>query len=434
MVSLNKFSRLISQGRTIFDINRLREQLWLRPFVICLLSILGVLAAKLADGSGDNFIRYIPEIDADALETLLSIMASSMMVIATFSVTSMVSAYASASSTATPRSFKVIIADDASQNALSAFIGAFIFSIVALTALKNDFFATIGVFILFSLTIFVFSIVIITFVRWVDGIARLGRMGSTIGKVESATAKALTNRANAPALHGLCKSVASLEGRPIYANTVGYVQHIDMAALQKHAEKTHARITVVALPGTLVAPSRVLAYVQTEAQTELDTVDFIQSFQIGEERLFDNDPRFGLIVLSEIAGRALSPAVNDPGTAIVILGTVLRLFTDYSHMRKHCNEEPIYNRIAVPELSVDDMFDDIFTVIARDGAGLVEVATRLQKSLSILASSGDQEMRSAAIRHGKLALMRAKSSLVMEEDYKTVMEASGFHEKSVNLS
>ncbi len=44
-------------------------------------------------------------------------------------------------------------------------------------------------------------------------------------------------------------------------------------------------------------------------------------------RTFEDDPRFGLIVLSEIADKALSPGVNDPGTAIDVIGTLVRLFT-----------------------------------------------------------------------------------------------------------
>lgn len=38
--------------------------------------------------------------------------------------------------------------------------------------------------------------------------------------------------------------------------------------------------------------------------------------------------RFGLIALSEIACRALSPAVNDPGTAIAIIGRFVRLWAN----------------------------------------------------------------------------------------------------------
>ena len=135
----------------------------------------------------------VPKISKESLSGLLNTISASMLVIAIFAVASMVSAYATASSTATPRTFSLVVADDVSQNALSAFIGAFIFSIVALIALQNGFYNKAGRFSLFVLTIAVFTIVIFTFVRWVDTVARLGRLGTTIDKVEAATAK---NRPN----------------------------------------------------------------------------------------------------------------------------------------------------------------------------------------------------------------------------------------------
>lgn len=90
--------------RLSFLLDRLRERLWLKPLMICSLSVLAVFLAKIADSNAAIFAS-LPEVKAQSLDTLLSIMASSMLVIATFSVTSMVSAYASASSMATPRSF-----------------------------------------------------------------------------------------------------------------------------------------------------------------------------------------------------------------------------------------------------------------------------------------------------------------------------------------
>lgn len=55
------------------------------------------------------------------------------------------------------------VADDTSQNALSTFIGVFIFSVMALIALKNDFYDKAGVFALFVFTVFVFAMVILAF-------------------------------------------------------------------------------------------------------------------------------------------------------------------------------------------------------------------------------------------------------------------------------
>ena len=422
---------IISADRFRFLLNRFRDRLWVKPLAVCLLSIAAAFVAKLADDTA--LAQLVPVIAIESIETLLSIMAASMLVIATFSVASMVSAYASASSTATPRSFTLIVADDASQNALSTFVGAFIFSIVAITAVKNDYFETAGIFILFVLTVIVFGMVIFTFVRWVDRIARLGRMGSTIDKVEKATADAMRRRREAPTLCGIPVRRAA-RGQAVFAASVGYVQHINIVALQTWAEEAQLRVVVAALPGTFAAPDQPLAFIAgVSDQGEIDVECVVESFQIGAARLFDDDPRFGLVVLSEIAGRALSPAVNDPGTAIVIIGTLLRLFSLWNEPATTGDEQvPMYDRVEVPEIALPDMFDDAFTAIARDGAGVVEVSVRLQKALRSLASLGNVSMQNAAEYHGRLALKRARVALDMEEDFKAVQSAATLDKSTVS--
>lgn len=418
---------LFSRDRFRLFLNRLSERLWVKPLAVCLLSIIAVFSIKLTEST--QLDQMVPVIAAASIETLLSIMAASMLVIATFSVSSMVSAYASASTTATPRAFSVIIADDASQNALSTFVGAFIFSIVALTAVKNDYFGTAGLFMLFLLTASVFALVIFMFVRWVDRIARLGRLGSTIEKIEDAAADALKRRRDTPTLCGTPVDDTQPRGQAVYAATVGYVQHIDIVSLQAWAEEATVRVEIAALPGTFAAPGRTLAYVSDsdDDEAKIDYKAVIESFKIGPERLFDDDPRFGLVALSEIAGRALSPAINDPGTAIVIIGTLVRLFTQWSKASADTDKQtPEYDRIAVPEIDVREMFDDAFTSLARDGAAVVEVAVRLQKALHSLSVAGDSKMRDAAEYHGQLALKRARNALDISEDLNAVEEAAQF--------
>jgi uncharacterized membrane protein len=362
--------------------------------------------------------------------------SASMLVIATFAVASMVSAYASASSTATPRSFSLVISDDVSvisddvsQNALSTFIGAFIFSIVALIALKNGFYDRAGRFALFALTLMILAMVIITFVSWVDRIARLGRLRGTIDKVEAATAAALQRRRCEPTLRGVPAGWRQNRGQAIYSGSIGYVQRVDVTALQTYAEKSRVRITVAALPGTFSAPGRALAYVTADSGdlSDIDASQIAQAFVLGNDRQFDEDPRFGLIVLSEIASRALSPAVNDPGTAIVIIGTFVRLFALWSEpIEEGDTRISECDRVEVPKISLRDMFDDAFTAIARDGAGAIEVAGRLQKAFESLAAIGDAEMRNAAIHHSRLALARAENALEIPEDLEVVRKLAKF--------
>lgn len=210
--------------KLLIQYNRLREQLWFRPLLFCLFSVAGALVANQADGLGLN--DYIPNIDKESIVGLLNTISASMLVISIFAVASMLSAFSSASSTATPRSFKIVVTDDVSQNALSVFIGAFIFSIVATIAVNNGYYEKAGRFILFLFTILLFAVVILTFLRWVDRISRLGRLEHTINQVEQVVANSLSAYIQYPYLKALPLKDKLVDGQAVCANSIGYVQHM----------------------------------------------------------------------------------------------------------------------------------------------------------------------------------------------------------------
>ena len=423
----------ITVDRLRFLLYSVKEKLWVKPLGFCLLSIFAVFVAKVADGT--SLAEHIPEIKPESVETLLSIMASSMMVIATFSAGTMVNAYASASQSSTPRSLSLIISDDVSQNALSVFIGAFIYSAVALTAMTQAFFDEAGLFILFCLTCLAFSIVILTFIRWVDSVARLGRVGSTLLKVEHATTRAIKNRIDMPCLGAVPQEQIKEQGtHAIYTKQVGYIQLIDIAKLQHWADKNDGCINVAMLPGEFVSPERAIAYSNKKVVSD----EIVDAFTIGEARSFEADPRFGFIVLAEIASRALSPSVNDHGTAINTISSITRLMllwhnpkseteTENSQNDSAQHEEFKYDRISLPALNVNDLFDDAYTSIARDGAANIEVAIRIQKSLKTIkacfkdgGTSIERDFVEAASKLAKQSYERAKLALDYEDDIKRI--------------
>ncbi|MFL1406872.1 DUF2254 domain-containing protein [Marinobacter sp. M1N3S26] len=415
-------SPLWSADRLRFFYSQIKERLWVKPLFLCVLSIGATFLAKLADDLG--LARVLPEVNLDSVETLLSIMASSMLVIATFAVGSMVAAYASASTGATPRSIPLVIDDDVSQNALSVFIGAFIFSIVSLIAVKNDLYDSAGLCAVFVLTVIVLATVIVTFVRWVDRIARLGRVVNTIKQVEKAAADALDRRRHAPTLGALAvlPHQAPDKGVSVCSPKVGYIQHIDLEKLQSHADELNCHVVVSALPGTFVSTTRPLLYVEGCEAFKPD--DFSAAFTIRSNRAFDDDPRFGLLALSEIAGKALSPGINDPGTAINVIGAMVRLLTLWqSPLEKDRLQAITYDRVSVPTLIVDDLFDDAFTAIARDGSAIVEVAIRLQKAFRALAESDNRMMGAAARKHAQMALARSEQAMSFQGDIDAVRNA-----------
>jgi uncharacterized membrane protein len=423
----------VSADKLRFLIYRFKERLWVKPLTFCLLSIVAVFLAKLIDGT--SLAEHLPVIEQSSVETLLSIMASSMLVIATFSTGTMVNAYTSASNSSTPRSVSLIIADDVSQNALSTFVGAFIFSVVAITSLKNAFYGDAGVFSLFVLTGTVFAIVILTFIRWVDSIARLGRVGSTIQKVEGAAMKAIDHRLKNPCLGGFVQpNLTALKeqgAEPIYCEQTGYVQLVDMTKAQHWCEHHNACLHVLVLPGDFVSPQDPVALIErTVTHPNNDKAPFEKSatatcdvndiIKIGPERSFEGDPRFGLIVLGEIAARALSPSINDPGTAISIIGSYVRLFLQWSNKDnfrdKPANEVIKFTHVSAPELSTKDMFNDAFSPIARDGANIIEVALRMQKALQIIAKCKNTDIQKYAEEQARIAYKKSINTFQFDED------------------
>lgn len=412
----NESASMQLPDRFQFLLNRYRERLWFKPVIACVLSLAGVVLAHIADSIPIDW--KVPEIAQSSVVDLLEVIAASMLGVATFAVASMVAAYASTGQSATARAFPLIVADDVSQNALSVFVGAFIYSIIALSATTNDYFGKAGRFTLFVLTLLTLVIVVLVFVRWVDSIARLGRLGAVIAKVEQATADALTRRRRHPLLGGLAASgpPAGLAFHSSEAHGVGYLQRIDMAALQRIAARSKVRITLAVLPGTMIVPSRPLGYVLQDSVDSgpVEAALLSEAFTVGPVRRFDDDPRFGLVVLAEIGCRALSPAVNDPGTAIAVLGSAHRLFSAW--VAPADPDEIEYDRIEVPQLSLDDMLEDIFPPLARDGAGMVEVAMRVQRALGELGRSGNTHLALAARRHAVLAMARAEQALDFPAD------------------
>ena len=411
------------KNRISFLLNRIGERLWIKPLIISILSVTASFLAKLSDQI--PFFRFIPEITLESLETLLGIIAASMLGISVFAVGSMVSAYSSASNSATPRSFPLVISDDVSQIALSTFIGAFIYSVVSLIALMNDFYGTTGRFLLFLITIIVFGIVIVNFMRWIDRIARLGRLSTTIEKVEIATRDALQKSKLAISLES--KSAPEhLDGSPVYSSKIGYVQRIDIPKLQSAAEKFDLQISVQALPGTFLSPDQPLAlvsYPKHTAENDLDSGMIVNAFTIGKDRTFDEDPQFGFLVLSEIASRALSPAVNDPGTAISIIDIYVRLFANWlGQIENEDNQEITADRVEVPPISLNTMFDGAFNSIARDGAGNIEIALRLQKAFQSLSSLSNETMAEASKEHARLAFRYAEEALSLPEEIRLLKE------------
>lgn len=400
---------------------RISKRPWFRA---SLFSVLGIAAALVALAVAPYIPDDIPtKIGSDAVDNILGVLASSMLAVTTFSLSIMVAAYGSATSNVTPRAISLLVEDPTTQNTLSTFIGSFIFSLVGIIALSTGLYGDKGRVVMFAATIVVVVLVVYALLRWIDQLSGLGRVAETTARVEDAATRSLCQRMEQPHLGGCPLEVdpKALPGaRPLYAGKIGFVQHIDMPALGTLTESENSSVYICVLPGIFVEPTQPIAW-SVGVGEECDDA-LRAAFVIGAQRTFDRDPRFGMTVLAEIASRALSPAINDQGTAVDVIGRGLRVLSHLS--RPTPPEEPKFDRIFAPGLSVADMLDDFFTPIARDGAALVEVGICLQQALASLGRLGDAAVRIAADRHIELALKRAEAALVLPEDHLRVRQAA----------
>ena len=139
------------------------NNLWVTPTLGALLAIIFALDASL----GTHYLEeeIFPPIDRETLASLLDILASSMLAVSTFSLSIMVSAFASASSSATPRATELVMGDDNTRLAIASFISAFIYAIIARVALDIGYYGANGRFILFIRTTLVLAYLVFVLIR-----------------------------------------------------------------------------------------------------------------------------------------------------------------------------------------------------------------------------------------------------------------------------
>ena len=192
-----------------------------------------------------------------------------------------------------------------------------------------------------------------------------------------------------------------------------------MDALQKLAKEMGLKIRLNCLPGKFVHGNSEIAFIRSSQDVDMGKVTqkVNGAIHVGHTRLFDEDPRFGLIALAEIASRALSTGINDPGTAIQIIGSQERLlFLWKDEIENSTESNVLYDCIEVPQISMEDFFDDAFRSVSRDGAEYIEVMLRLQKAFNSLETINHAEIKAAAIQHSKYAFNRAELAIKLKHD------------------
>lgn len=405
-------------GRIALFRRRLMQQLWWRPALWSVAAIAAAAGSALAD----RWIpaAWLPDVDYAVVDELLRIMASSMLAVSTFALSVLVGAYASAANAGTPRATQLVVAEPRSQKAVAVFLAAFIFSIVGLIAIGAGRYGPGGRLVLFGCALAVLAWVIVAFMSYIDVISRIGRVSHTIETVERAAGRALNAFMRQPLAGALVAAGPPPGARPVRAGQTGHVQFVDTPALQTLARELDGRLHVGVQTGEFVHPGTVLCWIVPARADDEDGRDNVdarvrKAFVVGPERTIEQDAAYGLIVLAEIAQRALSPGINDPGTAIAVIGSQTRLLIDALAAAAAADrdadadaEARICNRVTARAAAPESLLATAFEPIARCAHDQVEVMRQLLQHLDAVVRNAPDCWSHAARELVQRVLARAE--------------------------
>ncbi|MCM2348642.1 MAG: DUF2254 domain-containing protein [Bacteriovoracaceae bacterium] len=398
----------------LYNFHNLMQRLSVRCSGFALLAVASsLIAVKLAIFVPDDFADLA---GGPAVDGILSVMASSMLVVVTFSLSTMVAAYSSANQNSTPRATNLIINDSKSHGVISIFLGAFIYSVVSLIALSTHYYGKRGRVILLIMTVAVLSSVVTVIIRWVEELKNMGSAHESIKRVESATLKSLQVRTKSPPFE--CQILRELpsDSYPVFTTKVGHIQNIDVLSLGKISNRENIEMYLVNDVGASLDYRTPLLFVRCKQKLTDKTLKMIRSaFAVASERTFQNDPRYGLSVLSGIGVKALSPSLNDPGTAIDVIGTIVRVLSTWQYERD-MNEkgQARFGQIYFPELKMRDLFNDAFFELVSAGAQHMEVVKSLQKAFQDLSKYDD--FTDVVREHSTIMASRTEEYYKLKED------------------
>jgi uncharacterized membrane protein len=350
-----------------------------------------------------------------------------MLTVTTFSLTIMLNALISAANLWTPRSHLILREDTVTQSVLSNFLGAYLFSLIGIIMRHAGLFDEREIVVLFFMSLLVVGLVVVSLIRWIVHLEGLGSLTFTASKIETEVARAVQRAAEMPChgAHPLDDPDTQIpEGAwPLRADRSGYLQQIFEAALQEAAEEGSYRVFAVTPVGCYRLEGEPLVYVDCATPLSEEAEERLRRcLPLSRLRSFQEDPEYGARVLSEVAVKALSPGVNDPGTAIDIVNRLARVL---SEVRIGAEEPPRFPRIWARRLDPEALLEAGFDPIARYAAEDMDVHRTLQQALRQLAfGARDPRIAEAARACARRALERAELDIRFGPDLDKVRAAA----------
>jgi uncharacterized membrane protein len=178
------------------------------------------------------------------------------------------------------------------------------------------------------------------------------------------------------------------------------IQAIDAPTLVDLAKSSDGVIEMVVAVGDTIVELTPLLHVFGTPQP-INERELRNGIEFGGERTFEQDPKYAIRLLVDIAIKALSPAINDPTTAVQALDQIedLLLRLGLRHLEIGAFRDRNGKlRLVVPFPAWEDFLRLAFDEILSYGANSVQVMRRMNALVSDLIPAVPEERR-PALRH-----------------------------------
>jgi uncharacterized membrane protein len=178
---------------------------------------------------------------------------------------------------------------------------------------------------------------------------------------------------------------------PLLNRRPGYIRYVDINHLIALAQTYRISVHLERRVGQFVPAGVPLAHVSRPERVPADrALHLLAAFDIGPTRTMQQDVEFGIIQIVDIALRAMSPAVNDPSTAISCvdqLSRIMIIWISRTPPPSHYYAPPHVLRLFMPWMSFDGLLDTAFEQIRHYAAADIAVSLRLMRAFHDIASA-----------------------------------------------
>jgi uncharacterized membrane protein len=377
----------------------LQSSLWFRPFLLTALSIVVALSNTVLE----RYLALPPLLNtsADNARAILTAIASSMLTVTSVTFSIVMVALVLASQQFSPRILRNFMADRATQNVLGIFIGSFMHSMIVMGSISDRDEATF-VPALSTLIALGFALLSVgVFIYFINHIARGIQVSNIIAKIAADTESLLHETfqdefvTEQPQLNG--QQLPDLgAGAAVLASDSGYIQGIDLRELVNVAQEHDCVFYLRCDIGNfVVVGSSLLTVHPATALSPACDEQLHGNFDIGHERTLFADILFGIRQLVDIALKAISPAINDPTTAVNCIDYLYSLLIQanrYPDLPSHYYDKSGQLRLIMLRVTFADMLNLAFDQIRQYATSDVAVILRLLDVLiNITAANGYDE-------------------------------------------